>query len=320
MERISPIQGVNEGKDIKTEGDLMDGLVASIESCSISEKVTGFQANMPLSLPIKQNVYVGMNITQERYIDNLCLLGVAWVRKVQHVARLTLNSSTGPVWPVDIEPLAVEFFKMLSQYRVDWASTPYRADYADEIDFVWREIPSWLPATHLEFIAIWEHVTGMARTWGLNWHQNETKNMKHFHVLAQHRVPNIAQYIRTNKFYRVGDDEAACERPQSLPRYRQECHHTEIALILKRVRNQKLIRTRARRKNTGASNELSLSSPQSLTTTEKLESPCGPHAQVKVRLSVKARRHLISGGGLFGKAYQKKREGLREEKAQSFRE
>lgn len=279
MEWISPIQGVNECKDadfttsaghsviidnVKTEGtDLMDGLVASIKSCEINGKVTKFRAYIPPSWPIKQDMYVGMNTTPERYLENMYLLGRAWVRKVQHVARLTLNSSTGPVWPTHIEPIAVELFKMLSQHRIKWATIPYRADYAEEIDFVWRENPPWLPAGHTNFIAIWEHVTGMARTWGWNWHnevrkqgapkevwkledrhprtrchQNKTEKMRHHHILAQHKVPTIAQYIRTNKFYQVGDDETACERAQSSPRCRDRCHHTHYALTLKQLKKK----------------------------------------------------------------------------------
>lgn len=84
--------------NIDTEGtDPMDDLVASIKSCEISGKVTEFQAYLPSAWPKKQDMYVGMDTSPERYLENLYLLGRAWVQKVRHVARLTLNSSNGPI-------------------------------------------------------------------------------------------------------------------------------------------------------------------------------------------------------------------------------
>ena len=251
-------------ENIKTQGNApMDGLIASINNCETSGKKTEFQAYIPSSWPIKQDMYVGMNTTPERYIENLYLLGMAWVRKVRHVARLTLNSPTGPLWPTRSEPIALMLFQELSQHNVHWASIRERADFADELDFVWRENPPWLPPSHGIYIPIWEHATGMARTWGWNWHnearkqgapedvwrqedryprtrhhQNTTSAARHHHVLTAQRVPTIASYIRTNKFYRVGDDETTCERPQSSPRCRHKCHHTENAFAFKRQKKR----------------------------------------------------------------------------------
>ncbi|CAD6565571.1 MAG: hypothetical protein ASARMPRED_007334 [Alectoria sarmentosa] len=276
MEGISPTRGVIEGnnaditqstghsatiENIHTRGiDPMDDLVASMKNCKIS---TNFQAYIPTSWPTKQDMYAGMNTSPERYTENLYLLGIAWVRKVQHVARLTLNSPKGPLWPTEVEPMALALFAFLRQQPSHGASIPDRADYADELDFVWREGPPWLPPNHTTFVPIWEHVTGMARTWGWNWHnearkqgypkeiwkpedrkprsrfyQNKTHAAEYHHVLAKQRVPTIAQYVRTNKFYQVGDDETACEQPQSSPRCRDRCHHSDDAHALKKLKKR----------------------------------------------------------------------------------
>ena len=205
----------------------------------------------------------------QRYLENLYLLGMAWVRKVQHIARLTLNSPTGPVWPTYLEPTALKLFDFLAKCSIDGTRVRERerADFADEIDFLWRTNPQWLPANHTMYIPIWEYVTGMARTWGWNWHnearkrgapeevwrqeeykprtryhQNEGSASQH-HILSALRVPRIENYIRTNKFYRVGDDETACEQPESSPHCRDKCHHTESAHTLKTLnRKHGLIR------------------------------------------------------------------------------
>ena len=66
---------------------------------------------------------------------------MAWVRKVQHIARLTLNSPTGPVWPTYIEPLALKLFDFVGRFSGGWIRVRERADFADEIDFVWRVNP-----------------------------------------------------------------------------------------------------------------------------------------------------------------------------------
>lgn len=71
----------------------MDGLIASFISLEISEKVTGFPAYLPPSWPKKQNMYVGMDTSPERYIENPYMLGMAWVQKVQHVSIAFFHSS-----------------------------------------------------------------------------------------------------------------------------------------------------------------------------------------------------------------------------------
>ena len=244
--------------------DPMDDLVASIKSFEISRQ---FKAYIPPTWPKKQDMYVGMNTSPERYLENLWLLGKAWVRKVRHVARLTLNSPNGPIWPTEVEPMALALFDFLKGQRLPyryWANIPDRADFADQLDFVWRDNPPWLPSRHHElFPPLWEHLTGMARTWSWNWHNearkhgapeavwrpddynprsrfytNKTSAARHHHILAQQRVPTIAQHIRTNKFYQVGDDETSCERPQSSPRCRDKCHHSEDAHTLKKLKKK----------------------------------------------------------------------------------
>ena len=40
---------------------------------------------------------MGFRTAQERYVDNLHLLGDAFVDKTQHVARMTWNSDEGPM-------------------------------------------------------------------------------------------------------------------------------------------------------------------------------------------------------------------------------
>ena len=199
----------------------------------------------------------------QRYLENLYLLGMAWVRKVRHFARLTLNSKEGPFWPTYIEPLALKLFDFLGRFSIDWTRVreTERADFADEIDFVWRVNPPWLPPEQKMYIPIWEYVVGMARTWDWNWnnevrkqgapeevwrledrhprgryHSNTDSASKHHHLLVALRVPTIAQYIRTNKFYRVGDEETACRRPESSPRCRGTCHHTKYANTLEERR------------------------------------------------------------------------------------
>ena len=241
--------------------DPMDGLEASFENREITtKKSTKFQAYIPSTWPIKQNMYVGMNTTPGRYVENLHLLGSAWVQKVQHVARLTLNTPTGPVWPTEIEPHALALFAFLKTVpRPGYIRR--RADFADEIDFVWRENPPWLPPTHQAIIPLWEYVTGMARTWGWNWHnearkqgapedvwrkedrrprtrneQNKSSKAAHHHILVSQNIAPVAAFIRTNKFYRVGDDMTACERPESSPRCRYRCHHTADAHTLRRLK------------------------------------------------------------------------------------
>ena len=247
--------------NVKTKGtDPMYDLAASMRKLKISTK---FEAYIPSAWPIKQNMYVGMDTTWQRYLENMYLLGMAWVRKVQHIARLTLNSPTGPAWPTYIEPLALDLFDFLGRFSVEWTRVRARADFTDEIDFVWRVKPPWLPPIQMLYTPIWEYVTGMARTWGWNWHnearkrgapqevwrredrhprsryhQNTSSASKHHHVLATLRVPTIANYIRTNKFYRVGDDETACEQPESSPRCRDKCHHTEQARTLKKLKRK----------------------------------------------------------------------------------
>ena len=245
---------------VETQGTdpIMEDLIARLARCKIR---TDFEAYIPPSWPIKQNMYVGMNTTQERYFENLHLLGKAWVRKVQHVARLTLNSPTGPTWPTEIEPLALKFFQHLSRFPVE--NIPDRADFADEIDYIWRINPEWLPEWNKKLVPLWEYVTGMARTWGWNWHnearkrgapeevwrqedrhprtrfyQNESSKSRHHHIVAGLRVRTISQHIRTNKFYRVGDDETKCERPDSSPGCRIKCHHTEYARTLKKLKEK----------------------------------------------------------------------------------
>ena len=223
--------------------DPMDDLVASLRSFEISRE---FKAHIPPAWPKKQDMYVGMNTSPERYLENLWLLGRAWVRKVKHVARLTLNSPDGPTWPTEVEPMALALFNFLKARRRPlhyWANVPNRADFADELDFVWRANPAWLPRDHHEvFPPLWEYLTGMARTWSHNrrsrFYTNKTSAARHHHVLAQQRVPTIAQYIRTNKFYQVGDDETSCERPQSSPRCRDKCHHSEYAHTLKKLKKK----------------------------------------------------------------------------------
>ena len=248
-------------ENVKFQGtDPMDDLVASMKKLKIS---TEFQEYIPSAWPVRQDMYVGMNTTRQRYLENLYLLGMAWVRKVQHIARLTLNSPSGPAWPTPIEPLALELFDYLRRRSVDWTSVRERSGFADEIDFVWRLNPPWLPANHVKFIPIWEFYTGMVRTWGWNWHnearkrgaseevwrqqeryrryrylQNSSSTIRHHHVLAGLRIPTVANYIRTNKFYRVGDDETACEQPESSSRCRDKCHHTERACRFKRLKKQ----------------------------------------------------------------------------------
>ena len=244
--------------------DPMDDLVASIKSFEISGQ---FKAYIPPTWPKKQDMYVGMNTSPERYLENLWLLGKAWVRKVKHVARLTLNSPKGPIWPTEVEPMALALFDFLRGQRLPlryWANIPDRADFADQLDFVWGVNPPWLPSRHHElFPPLWEHLTGMARTWSWNWHNearkhgapeavwrpddhnprsrfytNKTSAARHHHILAQQRVPTIAQHIRRNKFYQVGDDETSCERPQSSPRCRDKCHHSEYAHTLKKLKKK----------------------------------------------------------------------------------
>ena len=220
--------------------DPMDYLVASLRSFEISRQ---FKAHIPPTLPKKQDMYVGMNTSPERYLENLWLLGKAWVRKVKHVARLTLNSPDGPTWPTEVEPMALALFDFLMARRRPlgyWANIPDRADFADELDFVWRANPPWLPPDHHEvFPPLWEYLTGMARTWSRSrFYKNKKSAARHHHVLAQQRVPTIAQYIRTNKFYQVGDDETSCERPQSSLRCRDKCHHSEYAHTLKKLKRK----------------------------------------------------------------------------------
>ena len=183
------------GHSAFSNGTDMDDFVASIKSFEISGKGTEVQAEIPgegwgkgteLQAEIPGEGWAkgteleaeipgeGWDTTPERYLENLYLLGKAWVRKVQHVARMTLNTPGGPVWPTEIEPLALEFFDLLRKH-VHWTYLPERDDFADEIDFVWRENPAWLPQEHTRFIPLWEYVTGMARTWGWNWHNEARK-------------------------------------------------------------------------------------------------------------------------------------------------
>ena len=218
--------------NIKSRGtDPMDDLAASLKMFKIS---TDSEAFIPASWPIKQEMYEGMGTSPERYLENLCLLGKAWVQKVQHIARLTLNSPEGPVWPTDIEPLALVLFGFLDRQSIDWRTVKERGGFAEEVDAVWRENPPWLPPSHVMFIPLWEYTTGMARTWGWNWHnelqkqgapeavcrreawyprsryyQNKKPAARHHHILADLRAPSVASYIRKNKFYRVGYDETA---------------------------------------------------------------------------------------------------------------
>ena len=190
-----------------------ENLAASMEKPKIN---TNVKENIPSASPIKQNATVRTGLTLQRYLENMYLLGMAWVRKVQHIARLTLNSPTGPVWPTYIEPLALELFGFLQSCSIDWTRVRERADFADEIDLVWRVNPLWLPDEHKRYIPIWEYVTGTARTWGWNWynearkrgateevwrredgyprsrdHQNKGSASRH-HELADLRVPTIA--------------------------------------------------------------------------------------------------------------------------------
>ena len=88
------------------------------------------------------------------------------VRKVQHIARLTLNLPTGPVEPTYIELLALELSDCLGGFSVDQTRVQERAVFADEIDFVCR-VPH---SRH---------------------HQNIGSASNH-HVLSALRVPSMA--------------------------------------------------------------------------------------------------------------------------------
>ena len=73
MERISPIQGVNEGKNIKAEGDLMDGLVTSMKSCSLEATPT-YRTQLDtvsLSTPLRMSIQtpnLRLNVTHELHL------------------------------------------------------------------------------------------------------------------------------------------------------------------------------------------------------------------------------------------------------------
>ena len=57
-------------------------------------------------------------------------------------------------------------------------------------------------------------------------------------TVAALRVWIIIQYIRTNKFYDVGDDKTKYERPELSRGCRTKCHHTEYALTLKKLKGK----------------------------------------------------------------------------------
>ena len=103
---------------------------------------------------------------------------------------------------------------------------------------------------------------GIAQMWGWNWYKEamergapqevwrredgypRSRYLRNIGLASQHdvlsalRVPSIANYIRSNKLYRVGDKETACEQPESSPRCRDNCHHIKSGYILKTLKRK----------------------------------------------------------------------------------
>ncbi|CAF9938938.1 MAG: hypothetical protein ALECFALPRED_007931 [Alectoria fallacina] len=237
MDGISPTRGVIEGNNaditqstgdsatidnIHTKGiDPMDDLVASMKTAR------------------SQDMYADMKTSPERYIENLYLLGIAWVRKVQHVARQTLNSPKGPIWPAKVEPMALALFAFLRQQPSHGACIPDRADYADELDFAWPVPGAGIGTTKQENKVI-QRRFGSQKTANRAAGSTKTKHMRQNTTTSwrSRGVPTMAQYIKTNKFYQVGDDETACEQPQCSPRCRDRCHHSHDAHTLKELKRR----------------------------------------------------------------------------------
>ena len=259
-------EDANEGKNEDSASTTHSDIFGNIDGQVIDPtEGTESEACLSLLLPTLHNVDVGIKTTPERYLENLHLLGLAWVEKVKHIACLTLSKPRGPVYPEILEPTAKRLFKILEE-APDPGKIRRRADFADEIDIIWRVKPDWLPHSHGEFLYLWEYVTGIVRTWGWNCHneprrrgapehlrrmqdqmprtrffQNTTPATAYHHILKYHNIPPIEAFIRKNKFYRVGDDMTACILPEPSPLCHHRCIHRHPSL-----RKENLIDWRSR--------------------------------------------------------------------------
>ena len=206
----------------------------------------------PTNWPVKRDMYAHINITAERHRDNMCLLLQDFCIKARHTARLTRNWECGEVWPTVVEPAALELSETLNKHRIDWCNVKYRPDYLEELDFAWRSCTHSLPADHHKYKIIWEYITGMARTWDRGrkasgvWFQNDEEAHRKgkcpgsdYHIVKDLRVPTIAQSIRTNKFFGVGDDETACICVRPSPLCHKRCVHRDYLARIKRHKAKK---------------------------------------------------------------------------------
>lgn len=208
----------------------------------------------PTNWPVKQDMYAHYHniINNERHKENMCLLLQDFCVKARHTARLTRNWDCGEIWPTVVEPAALELSETLNTYGIDWSNVKYRPDYIEELDFVWRRWIDILPADHHKYKIIWEYVTGMARTWDRGrkasgvWLQNGEEAHgkrqcpgRNYHIVKDLRVPTIAQSIRTNKFFGVGDDETACICARPSPLCHKRCAHRDSLARIKRRKAKK---------------------------------------------------------------------------------
>lgn len=192
------------------------------------------------NLPAKEDVYAHYNITQERHKANMCLLLQDFALKARHIARLTRNRAGGEIWPLVVEPAALQLSEIMNTHKIDWRNVPYREDYLEELDFYWRNTPETLLVGINGHKVIWEYVTGLARTWdhGRKYRSIRLENdaedhyrkkcpSKNFHIVKSLRVPPIPTVIRRNQFIGVGDEGTACICPRPQARCHIRCVHTD---------------------------------------------------------------------------------------------
>ena len=201
----------------------------------------------PTNWPVKRDMYAHHKITRERHVENVCLLLQDFALKARHVARLTRNWEGGEIWPIVVEPAALELSETMNMKGIDWSIVKYHNNYLDELDYMWRNWSDVFSATSDGHKLIWEYVTGMARTWD---HDRRKRNIrfqndsedhhrrkcpdKDYHIVKNLRVPTIAQAIRKNRYFGVGDDETACGFMRPSPLCQKSCAHKAILAYLKK--------------------------------------------------------------------------------------
>ena len=211
----------NEGRD---PVDRLLGRIGHLKSRNGTGQTAPTATPSASNRPTKEVVDAPYNIPNARHQENMCLLLQDYVLKSRHVARETRYDRWGPTRPTHIEPAALQLTETMEAWNIDWRRVPYREEYLEELDFIWRD----LPETRLRGVqghkAIWEYVTGLARKWDhRRWGQRKENTGKNYQLLKHLQVPTVPQMIRRNRFIGFGDESTACICPDGVRECVRRC-------------------------------------------------------------------------------------------------